>query len=103
VYGNVDDPQDPDLERTIDLDVQGIRVHVSHGHELGSPTPERLLSLYAADVIVFGHTHRAAVHHAGARIVVNPGAAGPRRFNLKPGVALLSIEGSAGRVRLVTL
>jgi hypothetical protein len=35
--------------------------------------------------------------------VVNPGAAGPRRFNLKPGVALLSIEGSAGKVRLVTL
>jgi putative phosphoesterase len=103
VYGNVDDPQDPDLERTIDLKVDGLRVHVSHGHELGSPTAERLLSAYLADVIVYGHTHKALVHQAGARLVVNPGAAGPRRFDLKPGVALLTIERARARVQLVTL
>ena len=44
VFGNVDDPQDPDLEPQIDMAVDGVSVHVSHGHELGSPTPHRLLA-----------------------------------------------------------
>lgn len=103
VYGNVDDPLDPDLERTIDLDVEGVQVHVSHGHELGSPIPERLLSLYPADVIVYGHTHEARVYHDGARLVVNPGAAGPRRFNVMPSVALLTIAHAGASVKLVML
>lgn len=103
VYGNVDDPQDPDLENTIELDVDGVRVHVSHGHELGSPTPDKLLTRYSGDVIVYGHTHRAVIHRAGPRLVVNPGAAGPRRFNLKPSVALLTIDKGEADVRLVAL
>lgn len=103
VYGNMDDPQDPDLERAIELDVGGVRLYVSHGHELGNPTPERLLAAYAGDVIVYGHTHKALVHHAGARLVVNPGAAGPRRFNLRPSVALLTIERSGASVRIAML
>lgn len=103
VYGNMDDPQDPDLEKSIQVDVGGVRVHVSHGHELGRPTPERLLSVYASDVIVYGHTHKPLVYRAGARLVVNPGAAGPRRFNLQPSVALLTIERSTTSVRVVML
>jgi hypothetical protein len=78
-------------------------VHVSHGHELGSPTPERLLRAYAADVIVFGHTHRALIERTGDRLVVNPGAAGPRRFNVKPSVALLRIRGGVAHAELVKL
>ncbi len=103
VYGNMDDPKDPDLERAIQIAVGGVRVHVSHGHELGSPTPERLLSAYAAEVIVYGHTHKPLVHHAGSRLVVNPGAAGPRRFNLQPSVALLTVEPSRVSVRIAML
>jgi hypothetical protein len=103
VYGNVDDPQDPDLEDTIELDVEGLRVHVSHGHEMGIPTPDKLLTRYSAGVIVYGHTHRALVHRAGPRLVVNPGAAGPRRFNLQPGVALLTVGSGAADVRMIAL
>src|SRR5712692_9257290 len=35
VYGNVDDPRDPSLapERAVTID--GVTIHVSHGHELG--------------------------------------------------------------------
>lgn len=103
VYGNMDDPKDPDLERAIQIAVGGVRVHVSHGHELGRPTPERLLSAYAAEVIVYGHTHKPLVHHAGTRLVVNPGAAGPRRFTLQPSVALLTVERSRVSVRIAML
>jgi putative phosphoesterase len=103
VPGNVDDESDPELESTITLEAGGLTVHVSHGHELGSPTPAKLLARYSADVIVFGHTHRAVVHRAGRRLVVNPGAAGPRRFNLVPSVALLHIEGRHAEVEIVPL
>jgi putative phosphoesterase len=92
VFGNVDDPQDPQLEAGFELEADGITIHVSHGHELGSPTPEKLLARYTADVLVAGHTHRGLIHRVGDRIVINPGAAGPRRFNIRPSVAILRIE-----------
>jgi hypothetical protein len=71
--------------------------------QLGSPTPERLLSRYDADVIIYGHTHRALIRRAGQRLVVNPGAAGPRRFDLKPSVGLLRIFADAVDVEIVEL
>ena len=40
VVGNVDDIDDPELEPLLDLDSENTSIHVSHGHELGSPTPE---------------------------------------------------------------
>ena len=91
VYGNVDDRHDPALASRIELTVHGVSIHVSHGHELGSPTPEGMLQAYPADVVVFGHTHRAVIERVNGRLAVNPGAAGPRRFNLKPSVARLTI------------
>jgi putative phosphoesterase len=100
VSGNVD-LLDGTLAAAIDLELEGTRIHVSHGHELGSPTPERLAARYAADVIVFGHTHKAIVRTIGGTLVVNPGAAGPRRFNLQPSVALLRLPERA--VTIVTL
>jgi uncharacterized protein len=91
VFGNIDDVHDPALAREQVVTVGGIAIHVSHGHELGSPTPERILARYRGDVLVFGHTHKAVVVRDGARLVVNPGAAGPRRFDLQPSVARLRI------------
>ncbi len=89
VAGNVD-PAGA-LPPAVDITLDGVRVHVSHGHELGSPTPERLLARYDADVIVYGHTHRPLLRRMGTTVVVNPGAAGPRRFDLTPSVALLEL------------
>jgi putative phosphoesterase len=103
VFGNTDAPGDPSLEAAIELAVDGLSIHVSHGHELGSPTPARLLECYAADIIVYGHTHRALVERAGSRLVINPGAAGPRRFNVKPSVARLTIASGVADVELVWL
>jgi len=100
VYGNVDLP-DGSLQASIDCEVEGVRVHMSHGHELGSPTPARLAARYDADVIVYGHTHRALVQQVGSTLVINPGAAGPARFNLKPSVAHLVLP--ARDVRIIPL
>ena len=50
-----------------------------------------MLHAYPADIVVFGHTHRAVIERLDGRLAVNPGAAGPQRFNLKPSVARLTI------------
>ena len=103
VYGNTDMPGDPRLVAAVDREFDGVTVHVSHGHEVGSPTPEKLLARYPAQVIVYGHTHRQLVSHAEGRLVVNPGAAGARRFRLEPSVGLLRLDGDRVDVEIVEL
>jgi putative phosphoesterase len=103
VAGNVDPPGTSGLVASLECEIDGVRIHVSHGHEIGVPTPERLLALYPHDVLVYGHTHRQLITRAGQRLVINPGAAGPRRFSLMPSVAKLVIEGGRAEVELVTL
>lgn len=103
VRGNTDPPDDPPLPSEIELSVGGVRIHVSHGHEVGSPNPQRLLERYDADVIVYGHTHKQLVTQVAGRWVVNPGAAGPRRFDLPPSVAKLTIRDGAVEVETLGL
>jgi len=103
VYGNTDAPGDPELSESIEMRHQGIRIHVSHGHELGSPTPVKLLEKYDADVIVYGHTHRQLVVKTDERWTVNPGAAGPRRFKIQPSVARMTIRGKNVLIEIVEL
>jgi putative phosphoesterase len=103
VYGNTDAPGQPRLADAIDLSIGGVSIHVSHGHEIGSPVTARLLERYAADVVVFGHTHRPLIARAGDRLVLNPGAAGPRRFDIMPSVARLTIRDGRADAELIAL
>ena len=102
VYGNVD-PLDGRLPQRLTIEAGGLSIHVSHGDELGRPTPAKLLSSYSADILVYGHTHQALIERHGRRLVVNPGAAGPRRFDLKPSVARLTIDHGHAEIELVWL
>lgn len=104
VYGNTDPPGAPGLEAERVVTLGGLRVHVSHGHELGRPAPGRLLAAYPHDVLVYGHTHRQLVVRApDGRLVVNPGAAGARRFDLRPSVARLTLAGGRADAELIAL
>jgi uncharacterized protein len=103
VRGNIDPIGGPGLPLEFVYEVDGLALHVSHGHELGHPTPDALLASYPADIIVYGHTHRALVHRAGSRLVVNPGAAGPRRFFAVPSVARLAVENGVAEVEIIEL
>ena len=103
VFGNTDPPGTPDLSESLELEIGGVRIHVSHGNEVGSPTPERLAARYDSDVVVYGHSHRQMVTHLGAQLFVNPGAAGPRRFNLSASVGILKIAGGKTEVSIVDI
>jgi putative phosphoesterase len=103
VFGNTDPPDHAELSTELSVHVNGLRVHVSHGHEVGSPTPEKLAARYDADVIVYGHTHRPLVTHKDGMLFVNPGAAGPKRFNISPSVARLTIVDGRAEVEIVDI
>jgi putative phosphoesterase len=103
VMGNTDPPDAPGLSEEIVIAIDGVRFHVSHGHEVGSPTPAKLAAKYDADVVVFGHTHRPLVSRLGQQLFVNPGAAGPKRFNLTPSVGRLTITGGSAEVEIVDI
>jgi putative phosphoesterase len=103
VYGNTDWSDDPMLERSLVVPVGGMEIRVTHGHELGSPTPSKLIAAYPEPIIVYGHTHKQLITRIGDRLVINPGAAGPRRFNLQPTVARLVINDVTAEVELVAL
>lgn len=103
VFGNTDPRDHPGLVDELDILIGGLRVHVSHGHEVRRPTPALLAATYEADVLVYGHTHRQLVETVGSTVVVNPGAAGARRFDLEPSVARLRIARRRARVTLIPL
>ena len=52
---------------------------------------------------MYGHTHQALIERAGTRLVVNPGAAGPRRFNVRPSVAILEVTTTTLDAQIVWL
>jgi putative phosphoesterase len=91
VSGNTDPfPLLSELPEIQELQLAGRRVIITHGHRLDPLTPAELCRHYPeARIIVYGHTHRPYVGRTNGTLVVNPGAAGPARFRLKPSVATL--------------
>jgi len=107
VYGNTDgfDVRGRCGE-VVRLELDGLNTVVTHGDRLGSPTPAKLVSAFPdAELIVFGHTHRALIELVDRTItVVNPGSAGAARFGVPPSVAIAELEvGLPPRARVVHL
>jgi hypothetical protein len=107
VYGNTDGVELrsmlPEVAR---LRLEGFDVVVTHGDQLGSPTPAALHAAFPeAEIIVFGHTHQAVLELVDRAVtVMNPGAAGPARFGVAPSVGIMELEpGIPPRARLVAL
>ncbi len=107
VYGNTDDVDvRARLPRVQRLELDGFTIVVTHGDQLGSPSAETMHAAFPdADVLVYGHTHRPLLTVVDVVVtVMNPGGAGPRRFDLPPSVGIMELEtGIPPRARLVPL
>jgi putative phosphoesterase len=55
------------------------------------------------DAVISGHTHQAEQRHDAGVLYLNPGSAGPRRFQLPVTVALLEIAKKPWRAQIVRL
>ncbi len=107
VYGNTDGWELRDrLPQVASLRLDGFDIVVTHGDQLGSPTPEKLNAAFPdAEIIIYGHTHRPLLTTVDVVVtVMNPGGAGPKRFDLPPSVGIIELEaGIPPRARLVPL
>jgi uncharacterized protein len=107
VYGNTDgEDVRRRLPQVATVELEGFDVVVTHGDQLGSPTPEGLNAAFPdAQIIIYGHTHRPLLTLVDVVVtVMNPGGAGHRRFGLPPSVGILELEpGIPPRGRLLPL
>ena len=106
VYGNVDGPEIQRLPKVAEVELDGFRIVVTHGDQLGSPTPAKLHEAFPhAEIILYGHTHKPLLELVDKTVtVMNPGGAGAPRFGLLPSVGILELEpGIPPRARIVGL
>ena len=76
-------------------------------HRVGTPDLDlpvrRAVARSGGRVVVYGHSHRPGVALVGALLLVNPGAAGPRRFSLPRSAGILDVDGTRIEVSLFDL
>jgi uncharacterized protein len=89
VRGNVDTAEwATKLPPTAEVKVGAVGIYVLHDvKELKlEPIPA------GASIVVSGHSHKPGQETRGGVLYINPGSAGPRRFNLPITVALLDLD-----------
>lgn len=87
-----------ELPERIELSLGGVGIYLTHQ---AADVPAHLPD--SVRVVVTGHSHKPLIEERNGRLWINPGSAGPRRFRLPIGVALLHLENGAVRAELVAL
>jgi hypothetical protein len=107
VYGNSDDLGiKAKLPQVAEIELEGFQIVVTHGDQVGTPTPAKLHDAFPdAEIIVYGHSHRPLLELVDKTVtVMNPGGAGAPRFGIPPSVGILELEpGIPPRGRIVSL
>ncbi len=100
VRGNIDTGAwAEDLPRTAAIQVGQVGIYIVHT----LPSLDLIPEAAGFQVVVSGHSHRPAIEERSGVLFVNPGSAGPRRFNLPVTLAVMSVQGSALEANLVAL
>jgi uncharacterized protein len=81
------------------VEVGGLLFHVLH--DISELDLDPAAVGYAA--VVYGHSHRPSIEMRQGVLFLNPGSAGPRRFNLPISIARVSVSGQQLRPQIVEL
>jgi len=100
IRGNVDtSPWAKKLKETELVETAAATFYLIHNiHDLNL-TP----SAAGIHVVLFGHSHQPAQYEEDGVLYINPGSAGPRRFNLPISLARLSLATKPWSVDFITL
>jgi len=100
VRGNVDtQPWAQELPLTTVVETSGFSFYVLHNLQDLDLKPQAV----GFDAVISGHTHQAEQHHDAGILYLNPGSAGPRRFQLPVTLALLEIAKKLWNAQIVAL
>jgi hypothetical protein len=123
VRGNRDWVALKDLPASLELEFAGVKLGLAHGHGrwwnyildrtryilFEGYRPERfqrrmLVAFPQAQVIVYGHTHRAYNQVVAGKLLFNPGVACCREiWDLPPSVGLLRLEAGQAKGEIIAL
>lgn len=94
VLGNTDSPL-PGIRETefIELSSLGCLVHHIVDPDALQPNLLRRISLNQPRLILFGHTHKPFASERDGILFLNPGSAGPKRFQLPRSLAIGTWDG----------
>jgi uncharacterized protein len=100
VRGNVDtQPWAQELPLSTVVETSGFNLYVLHNLRDLDLKPQAA----GFDAVISGHTHQAEQHFDSGVLYLNPGSAGPRRFQLPVTLALLEIAKRPWKVEIVRL
>ena len=81
------------------VDIEGVGICVIHDR---SELDARALPT-GTKIVIYGHSHKPHVEYVDGILYLNPGSAGPRRFDLPISMALLHVEPDNIRPRLIEI
>jgi uncharacterized protein len=100
VLGNTDSfLKFPNLSETAFFETTQSRLFITHNCNHLDMDPK------ATDIngIICGHTHVPSIEYPKDVLFLNPGSAGPRRFDLPVSIAILEIQGTKINVQLIEI
>ncbi len=85
------------LPRELVLEIKGLKVLVTHGHNyyvsMGNENIKREAAARGMDIVVYGHTHRPVVDRGSGVIAVNPGSISyPRQEGHRPSYIMMEAQ-----------
>lgn len=87
------------LPRELELEIDGYKVWVTHGHNyyvsMGNETIKQEAAARGMDIVCYGHTHRPVVDRDKDRdvIAINPGSLSyPRQENRRPSYVIMETD-----------
>lgn len=84
-------------------DINIFVVHQFAASENLSAEQRQLIEQRLLDIVVFGHSHKPYEGEWRGTKLLNPGSAGPKRFNLPRSIAFLELRGTEVRTNIVPL
>jgi putative phosphoesterase len=100
VAGNVDTDLISEFDQELNFPLKNRRFLLRHIFK-DIPMDADKKQVNVTDVIVYGHTHKPLIHQKENTLYLNPGAAGPRRFNLPVTVGLLTLNKSETKSEII--
>jgi hypothetical protein len=90
-----------DLPREKELDIEGHRVFITHGHYyyvgMGIDQIKKEAKSRGCDIVMFGHTHRPLIDRGLHLITMNPGSLSyPRQEGHRPSYIIMEIDEKKG-------
>lgn len=87
------------LPATEAIELAGCLLYIVHALDALDLNPQAA----GIGVVLFGHSHRPSIEHRNGVLYLNPGSAGPRRFNLPITCALLHIQNGQPTAEIISL